>query len=130
MSEIKKTILNSNKYWGILMTVYMKELDDSVVYKGYIKDIKPIKDWFENRPVIHVTLSNTDKGSLEDVIGSAESTYDWFFPLYSYSESNEERAKTLVENSGGYMDDIEFIEFDTRKEMIDWVLNSKDYIDG
>lgn len=129
MSKVK-TILNSNKHWGVLMTVFMKELDEDITYKGYIKDIKPIKDWFENRPVVHVTFSNTDKGPLEEVIGSEGSTYEWFFPLYSYKDDNKKRAETLVENSGGYMQDIKFVEFDLKKELLEWVLDSKNFSSG
>lgn len=118
-----KSIVNMNKYWGVILKMNLTEIEEEVTYKGYIDNID-YKEEYGDTPIANVLFTDSSKGDLKDVLGVTGSTYKWFFPMYKLQFDTGELRKSLIENSGGYMQDIQFKEFDTKSEMILWALDS------
>lgn len=118
-----KSILNTTKYWGVLLQLNIVELEELVTFKGYIEDLG-YEEEYGDTLICYVVFTSSSKGDLKDILNIDEEVYKWFFPVYELKYDLGALSKSLVDNSGGYMENIEFVEFDEKSQMINWALRS------
>lgn len=118
-----KSIINMNKYWGIILKMNLTEIEEQVTYKGYIDGIEYKKEYGKT-PIANVVFTDSSKGELNKILGITGSTYKWFFPIYKLQYDIDELSASMIQNSGGYLEDVQFVEFESKGEMIMWALDS------
>jgi len=122
-----------NKKWGVRAELDMSNDDknptDKAILVGWLNNIESIPE-LENILVMVINFTQAVYGSENNInkileLPPNKHIFTCYFPIFNPKATSEEIEKEVCKASGGLLHNFKLKSFNTKSDLIKWVLNIK-----